>query len=471
MRTSNYPPGPLKLPLIGNTFLIKKLTKKYGGHYLALLKLCEQYKSNIISLKLGRDYYVVVFGRELVQQVFTKEEFQARPDGFFLRLRTMGARRGITMTDGPLWQEQRNFTDRHLRQMGYGKIKMENLIIEELDKVFSSIGTRQDDISLSQKLSSSVLNVLWIITGGKQLSKDDRLDDLLSLLRKRSKAFDMAGGILNQLPWIRFIFPNYSGYTVIQSLNSKLFELFQDIIDEHKRTLTSETRDFVDAYLHEESQSSSGSFTDDQLVAICLDLFIGGSLTTTYTLDFAILYTVSNPHVQEKLHQEIDQVLSRDQKPTLADRVRLPYVEAVLSEAMRIQCVVPTAGPRRTLRNTSLGGYQIPKDTIVLMSLRSIHYDPELFPDPEKFIPERFLDENGNFSSCEKYAFGIGKRRCPGEALAKSFLFLAFTSLFQNFNISFPEGKKPELTKPTGGILLAPSPYTVNLQARSGNSY
>lgn len=86
--------GPLKLPLIGNTFLIKKLTKKYGGHYLALLKLCEQYKSNIISLKLGRDYYVVVFGRELVQQVFTKEEFQARPDGFFLRLRTMGARRG-----------------------------------------------------------------------------------------------------------------------------------------------------------------------------------------------------------------------------------------------------------------------------------------------------------------------------------------------------------------------------------------
>lgn len=134
---------------------------------------------------------------------------------------------GITMTDGPLWQEQRNFTERHLRQMGYGKIKMENLIIEELDKVFSSIGTRQDDISLSQKLSLSVLNVLWIITGGKQLSKDDRLDDLLSLLRKRSKAFDMAGGILNQLPWIRFIFPNYSGYTVIQSLNSKLFELFQ----------------------------------------------------------------------------------------------------------------------------------------------------------------------------------------------------------------------------------------------------
>lgn len=73
---------------------MKKLSKKLGGQYLALLKLSKDYKTNILGLKLGSDQYVVVFGRKLVQEIFTREEFQGRPDGFFIRLRTMGTRKG-----------------------------------------------------------------------------------------------------------------------------------------------------------------------------------------------------------------------------------------------------------------------------------------------------------------------------------------------------------------------------------------
>lgn len=132
------------------------------------------------------------------------------------------------MTDGKLWHEQRNFAERQLRQLGFGKLVTENLIKEELDNFLTSLGDQQEDISLNKKLSSSFLNVLWTITGGKQFSKDDdKLDALLTLLRERSKAFDMAGGLLNQLPWLRFVAPDYCGYTCIQSLNAKLFELFQ----------------------------------------------------------------------------------------------------------------------------------------------------------------------------------------------------------------------------------------------------
>ncbi len=132
------------------------------------------------------------------------------------------------MTDGPLWQEQRNFAERQLRQLGFGKVAMENLIIDELLRFTSELGEKTEDVSLNQMLSTSVLNVLWTITGGKQFSKEqDRLSELLSLLRERSKAFDMAGGLLNQLPWMRFIFPRYCGYTVIKALNQKLHDLFQ----------------------------------------------------------------------------------------------------------------------------------------------------------------------------------------------------------------------------------------------------
>lgn len=86
--------GPARWPIVGNTILIKKLGKQLGGQYRALLKLSDDYKTNILGLKLGSDQYVVVFGRKLVQQVFIRDEFQGRPDGFFLRLRTMGQRRG-----------------------------------------------------------------------------------------------------------------------------------------------------------------------------------------------------------------------------------------------------------------------------------------------------------------------------------------------------------------------------------------
>jgi len=135
---------------------------------------------------------------------------------------------GITMTDGPLWQEQRNFAERQLRQLGFGKMVMENLMMNELSTLLTNLGEHKEDITLNDKLSSSVLNVLWTITGGKQFSKDeDRLSELLSLLKERSRAFDMAGGILNQIPWLRFIMPEYSGYTCIKTLNAKLFDLFQ----------------------------------------------------------------------------------------------------------------------------------------------------------------------------------------------------------------------------------------------------
>lgn len=131
------------------------------------------------------------------------------------------------MTDGPLWQEQRNFAERQLRQLGFGKVVMENMMKEELQRFITDLGDNCEDVSMNQRLSTAVLNVLWTITGGKQFSKDqDRLAELLSLLQQRSKAFDMAGGLLNQLPWMRFICPEYCGYTVIQSLNAKLFNLF-----------------------------------------------------------------------------------------------------------------------------------------------------------------------------------------------------------------------------------------------------
>jgi len=79
---------------VGNTYQLSKLAATKNGQYLALEELRQRYKSDIVGLKLGREYVVIVFGNDLLNETFHRDEFQGRPDNFFMRLRTMGKRRG-----------------------------------------------------------------------------------------------------------------------------------------------------------------------------------------------------------------------------------------------------------------------------------------------------------------------------------------------------------------------------------------
>uniref|UniRef100_A0A1B6JNF9 Cytochrome P450 n=1 Tax=Homalodisca liturata TaxID=320908 RepID=A0A1B6JNF9_9HEMI len=365
LRPSNFPPGPKWLPIVGNSPTVKHLSILHGGFHNALMYLSQKYKTQILGLKLGKDLFVVVFSKDLIRQVFTQDEFQARPDSYFIRLRTMGRRRGITMTDGDLWQEQRNFAVRHLRSLGFGKSHMESLIVEELRELLMTLGEGGDCVALHSQLAPCVLNVLWALTAGSRFNADDpQLVGLLQLMADRSKAFDMAGGVLSQLPCLALLAPEWSGYNLICSLNNQMKGLLEKTIQEHRKSLDiNKNRDFIDAFLKEidVSNGSPTTFTEEQLVMVCLDFFIAGSQTTSNTLSFALLNMILHQDVQERVYQEIREVLGTRKLPTLEDKQRLPYVEAVLMESQRFLHVVPVAGPRRVLSQTTLDQYTIPK--------------------------------------------------------------------------------------------------------------
>lgn len=87
--------GPSWLPFVGNLPQLRKLSRALGGQHLALVELARQYKTNVLGLKLGKDYVVVVFSYPLIRTVLLGEEYDGRPDNFFIRLRTMGTRKGM----------------------------------------------------------------------------------------------------------------------------------------------------------------------------------------------------------------------------------------------------------------------------------------------------------------------------------------------------------------------------------------
>ncbi|XP_072930634.1 probable cytochrome P450 305a1 [Epargyreus clarus] len=463
-KPKKFPPGPKWYPVLGCSTLVQNLSKKLGSQTKAFKYLSEEYATDVLGLKLGSDLLVVVYGEKNIRQVFTEKEFEGRPNSFFIRLRCLGKRMGITFTDGPVWKEHRQFTVKQLKNVGFGKTTMEKEIQYEMISILQYIKENNNKpINPKNILAMSVMNILWRYMAGERI-EEKRLKFLLDLLDRRSKAFTIAGGWLNTFPWIRFIFPETSGYSLINKMNQQLSDIIEEAIEKHKSKEIKD-KDYIYSFL-EEMNERKNTFTEDQLKIICLDVLIAGGQTTSNLMDFAVLAALRHPDVQEKLYREINEVLG-DDVPCWADTSRLHYMSAFLLEVHRYYTIVPLTGPRRVLWETTIDGYVIPKDATVLMGVGDLHNDPEYWDEPNKFKPERFIDEKGLMKNPEHmYPFGLGRRRCPGDALAKSFIFITFVGIIQKFKIQCSNGILPP-KEPIVGLIAGAKPYTAEFLTRA----
>ncbi|XP_046549849.1 cytochrome P450 1A1-like [Haliotis rubra] len=131
--------------------------------------------------------------------------------------------------------------------------------------------------------------------------------------------------------------------------------------------------------------------------------------------------------VQELVHVALTGTLD------LEDMNNLPFMEACLVEMMCHSCIFPFALPHSKTKDTSLKNYHIPNKTLIFVNMWSVSHDKDLFPDPDRFDPYRFLDDTGRRIDKAKteffLPFGVDRRRCPGEQLAKIELFLFFATM------------------------------------------
>lgn len=145
----------------------------------------------------------------------------------------------------------------------------------------------------------------------------------------------------------------------------------------------------------------------------------------------------------------------------------MPYIEGLVLESVRMMMGRCFGIPHRALRDTTLAGYNIPKDTMVIANKHGVLRGKESgWDDPEAFKPERYI-KGGHIYLPDNYLpFGFGKRRCMGETLAKANLFLFFSSLLQNFNFEVPPGQEPPSTFCYDGVTPSPKPYDAYVTIR-----
>ncbi|XP_011861104.1 PREDICTED: probable cytochrome P450 305a1 [Vollenhovia emeryi] len=473
-QTPKRPPGPFPWPFIGSRYYLQKLTRQLGGQHIAFLELSKIYNSGIISLRLGSNSMLIVSDSKLIHDICLNEKYDGRPWNEFTKLRNMGLRKGITLNDGAEWKELRGWTVRTLRSVGFAKRAMMDLLVDEMTLILQRLadgGVRQ----IRPVIAPAVINVLWMLVTGRKPSENlPRLQKFIDLLDRRAQQFDMTGGILSTFPWIRYIAPEMSGYNILVTLNNELKSFLMDTINEHKeRYVKGNETDFIDMFLYEMYNSEaqrdkvSAVFSDDNLLVTLIDFFIAGTSNTTSTLDILFLQMANHQEVQRKLQEEIDDVIGLQRFPNLEDRVKMPFTEAILTECQRMWVVTPMIGPRRVLGNTTLNGYKIPENTIVLMNIYANNMDPKNFPDPTSFKPERYINKAGTYELQENIIlFGKGKRRCPGEALAKSAIFLLFVSVMQKYRLLPVPGEKYIRMDLKTGLTISPKPYEMLIVPR-----
>ncbi|KAK1798649.1 hypothetical protein P4O66_006664 [Electrophorus voltai] len=457
-RPRAFPPGPTPLPVVGNILSLALEPHVY-------MKKQSDVYGQIFSLDLGGISTVILNGYDVIKECLQhqSEVFADRPClPLFQKMTKMGGL--LNCRYGRAWIEHRKLAVNCFRCFGRGEMMFQK-ISEECMFFIDAIDTyKGKPFNPKHLVTNAISNVTNFIIFGQRFTYDDH--DFQHMIEIFSENVELAASawafLYNAFPWIEYL-PFGKHQRLFQNAKEVYDFLLQ--ITEHfsQGRVQQSPRHYIDAYLDEMEQSASDkatSFSRENLIFSVGELIIAGTETTTNVLRWAILYLALYPNIQEKVQKEIDSVLN-GRLPTLQDKQRMPYVDAVLHEVLRLCNVVPLGIFRATSQDTVVRGYTIPRDTMVITNLYSVHFDEKYWSQPASFCPERFLDSTGNFVKQDAFLpFSVGRRHCLGEQLAKMELFIFFTTLLQRFCLHFPQGVIPSL-RPRLGMTLQPLPYSI----------
>ncbi|KAG1782160.1 cytochrome P450 [Suillus placidus] len=209
---------------------------------------------------------------------------------------------------------------------------------------------------------------------------------------------------------------------------------------------------------------------ENTMKAVALMGYIGGIDTSTSTLQIFLMAMILYPDVQARARAEINQVVMHDKMPSIDDRPSLPYLDAVLREVLRWHPPIPLGMAHATTNDDVYGGYFIPKGTVVMVNQWALSRDEDIFPDASRFDPTRHLTADGQLKDpfVNHFAFGHGRRVCPGRWFAENSLWTATAAILAVLRIDHARDSngdrievKPEITT---GMVIRPQPFRYSFE-------
>ncbi|CAN0872293.1 Cytochrome P450 83B1 [Linum grandiflorum] len=436
------PPGPKGLPLIGNLFQIDA-----SAPHRCLWQLSQIY-GPLMTLKQGCIRILVVSSAKMAREVMTTHDIN-----FSNRQPVVGQQKlsynGLDLAFAPYgsyWREMRKICVVHLfnsnRVQSFGPIR-EFEVSQMLEKISKSSFGSNKPFNLSDAMTSLTSTIICRVAFGKRYEEEGIERSRFQSLLKETQVMFTSFSFSDHFPFLSFM-DGLSGLLSRLDKNFKEFDAFyQEVIDEHldPNRAKPKQEDILDVLLQIwKDRSFKVQLTFDNIKAILMNVFIGGTDTSAAAVVWAMTYLMKNPIKMRKAQEEKGFVNEQDIQ-------QLSYLKAVVKETMRLQPAVPFLVPRESIENCNLGGYVIPAKTVIYLNAWAIGRDPEAWGEnPEEFKPERFIGNSIDVKGVdfELIPFGGGRRICPGIHMGLSTVELSLANLLYAFDWEMPTGVKSE---------------------------
>jgi len=424
----------------------------YGAHTNRFNDLLQLHRlfGPIVRFPLVRMNVVLVSTPEAIQEclVSRHKHFQKSRSYFALRL-VLG--NGLVTSEGDFHLRQRRmiqpaFARERLRNYGNAMIEF---------AVESRNSYRENEVfDINRSMMHTTLFIVAKALFGSDVKADvDKIGNALDTLLAMDEVFlNPFGPLIAKLP----LPINRTRIKMTEAIDEVLYRM----IAEHRAQ--ADTGDLLSMLLAARDEDDGTGMTDLQVRDEVITLFLAGHETTANALTWTWYLLAQHPEIEARFHAELDRVLG-GRTPTPDDFPRLTYTRQVLAESMRIYPPVWAIG-RAAVCDTELDGYAVPANTQLVMSICALHRNPQWYPDPERFDPDRFTEEAQAARPKSAYApFGGGRRLCIGEAFAWMEGVLVLATLGQRWKFRLPEGHKltldPHITlRPKGGLPMYAMP-------------
>ncbi|KAJ6549064.1 cytochrome P450 [Mycena vulgaris] len=466
------PPGPRKLPLVGNLF---DMPSEFPWE--AYQAWSRQYDSDIIHLDFAGTSVVVLSSLEATDALLDNRSaiYSDRP-GSPMLLDLMGWDFHLAMMKyGDEWR-----THRRLFHQGFSVTAAQSFRPKERAATHGLLRRLlRTPEAFSAHLKQMAGEVIMSVAYGIDVLPAD--DPHIALAEETVQSFNDANGrfLVDVMPVLKYV-PDWlpgAGFKRKAKAWRKLTRALNDVpFAEVKRQITSGTapHSFVAESLQLLHESSDAHYYDEATIkGTAASMYSAGSETTATTLATFFLAMLANPAAQKTAQTEIDTVLGQKALPDFADEQAMPYVAALIKEVLRWETVSPLGVPHFLAVEDEYRGYRIPAGSIVFGNVWAILHDETMYPDPYAFKPERFLQEGKpNPDVCDPHAaFGFGRRICPGLHMASASLWIAISCILATFDITKAVGEDGETIEPSykysSGLTSAPLPFKCSIRPRS----
>ncbi|CAP25799.2 Protein CBR-CYP-14A4 [Caenorhabditis briggsae] len=463
-----YPKGPFPLPLIGNIHQIPDdklevwfddLSKTYGPIFTVWSPLPCVVITDYAHIK---DAFVTQ-GETYTYRAHRPPESLLQPHD----------NTGILNSSGENWRLQRRTSLKILRDFGMGRNLMEEQIVKSIQEMMEQLAKSMDKkkAEIFWPIQLCVGNVINEFLFGFHYKYDEceRFKKFVNVVDYHLRILlGKCSLSVSAFPWLRHVpIIGELGYHRIKR-NIKTYQSF--IEEEVEKQLEkfdteSEPENFVHAYLQQMKQTGHPGLDMKNLCACVLDFWLAGMETTSNALRWHIAYMMKHPVIQENVRKEILDVVGTSRLPSMSDKPKMPYTQAVIHEVQRHSNMVPFLGTHQSVQETEILGKKIPAGTNVIAQTWSVMKNDPIFVNHLEFNPSRYLLADGKtFDKVvleRTIPFSVGKRSCVGEGLARMELFLIFTALIQKYEFI---ANGPVDMSYNAGAVLTIKPYTCEMR-------